>query len=306
MRGAGFALPAFRRVQRNDVVALLQRGHARPDVNDDTRAFVAEHHREQPFRIAARAREFIGMTDAGRLDLDQHFAGLGTCEIQRDDFEWLTGFPADGCARFHSSFAPSRERPIVHRPRSSYHCAHGRTPCPPHRGARLHSRRGYLCPRATRFPPQAFTWLRDDLGLRAGKTAVESARARANSPACWPRPARWSALEPVPAMLERLISGFPEVAALRGPGPEPSVGGRTVRCDDCAQLFTGSPLARARGNSPGVAAPWPVRADLDLRDHSIDWVAKLDEILAPFEAMHRATITANGAACSRRGIGVAG
>ena len=47
-----------------------------PDVDDDARAFVAEDHREQPFRIGARAREFIGVTDAGRLDLDEHFAGL--------------------------------------------------------------------------------------------------------------------------------------------------------------------------------------------------------------------------------------
>jgi hypothetical protein len=48
------------------------------------------------------------MADAGRLDLDQHFEGLGTRQIECDDFEWLAGFPADGCARFHSSIpAPS-------------------------------------------------------------------------------------------------------------------------------------------------------------------------------------------------------
>ena len=80
---------------------FLSDGDAGPDVDDDARAFVAEDHREQAFRIAARAREFIGVADAGRLDLDQHFAGLGAGQIQRDDFEWLAGFPADGCARFH-------------------------------------------------------------------------------------------------------------------------------------------------------------------------------------------------------------
>ncbi len=64
------------------MVTFLERGDTGADVDDHTRALVAEDHREQPFRIAARAREFIGVADAGRLDLDQDFSGLRTREIE--------------------------------------------------------------------------------------------------------------------------------------------------------------------------------------------------------------------------------
>ncbi len=44
---------AFRRIERDDVVALLDRGHARADIDDDAGAFMAEDRREQAFRIGA-------------------------------------------------------------------------------------------------------------------------------------------------------------------------------------------------------------------------------------------------------------
>ncbi len=47
VRQAGLALPAFRRVQRNDVIALLEARHSRPHVNNDARALVTEDDREQ-------------------------------------------------------------------------------------------------------------------------------------------------------------------------------------------------------------------------------------------------------------------
>jgi hypothetical protein len=115
VRGAGFALPAFRRVQRNDVVAFFERGHAGPDVNNDARALVPENHREQPFRIAAGAGELIGVTDAGRLDFDQHFTGLGTGEIDGGDFQRLAGLPGDGSAGLHCFLPPSTVRRMVPR-----------------------------------------------------------------------------------------------------------------------------------------------------------------------------------------------
>ena len=74
-RQAEFALAAFRRVQRNDVVALLQRAHARTDVDDHARAFMAENRREDAFRIRARERVVVGVADARRLHFDQDFTG---------------------------------------------------------------------------------------------------------------------------------------------------------------------------------------------------------------------------------------
>ena len=43
---AVFALPAFRRVERDDVIALLQRRHARADLRHDAGALMAEDRRE--------------------------------------------------------------------------------------------------------------------------------------------------------------------------------------------------------------------------------------------------------------------
>ena len=60
-------------------------------------AFVAEDRRKESFGIGARAREFIGMTHAARLDLNQHLAVLGACQVDRDDLERLTRCKRDRC-----------------------------------------------------------------------------------------------------------------------------------------------------------------------------------------------------------------
>src|SRR5262249_56518285 len=45
------ALPAFRRIERNDVVALLYTRHTRPDIDDYPGALVAKDGQEKPFLI---------------------------------------------------------------------------------------------------------------------------------------------------------------------------------------------------------------------------------------------------------------
>jgi hypothetical protein len=77
------------------VIALLQRHDARPDIDHDARALMAEDHREQAFGIAARARELVGMANARRLDLDQHLAELRPFEVDFLDLEVLAGLEAD-------------------------------------------------------------------------------------------------------------------------------------------------------------------------------------------------------------------
>ena len=100
-RQAGFALPAFRRVERDDVVAGLHRGHARADLAHDARALVAEDGGKLALRIEARERVGVGVADAGRHDLDQHLAGLRAVDVDRLDGERLVGLPGDGGASFH-------------------------------------------------------------------------------------------------------------------------------------------------------------------------------------------------------------
>ena len=77
------------------------------DLDDDAGALVAEDRREQALGIGARQRELVGVADAGRLDLDQHLAGLRALEVDLDDLERLAGREGDGCAGLHDS-PPSR------------------------------------------------------------------------------------------------------------------------------------------------------------------------------------------------------
>src|SRR6185312_8546806 len=101
-RQAGLALPALRRVEGNDVIALLEGGDARSDINHDSRALVAEDHGEEPLRVRARAGELVRMADPARLDLDQHLPRLGTLQIERRDFERLARRICNGCLGFHA------------------------------------------------------------------------------------------------------------------------------------------------------------------------------------------------------------
>ena len=62
---------------------------------DDARALVTENRRKQPFGIRAGTREFIGMTDSGGLDFDQHLAGTRAVEFDCLDRERGTRFMRD-------------------------------------------------------------------------------------------------------------------------------------------------------------------------------------------------------------------
>ena len=48
-----FAFPAFGCVERDDVVAGFEAGHARSDLQNDARAFMAEDGGEETFGICA-------------------------------------------------------------------------------------------------------------------------------------------------------------------------------------------------------------------------------------------------------------
>ncbi len=100
-RQAGFALPAFGRVERNDVVADLDGSYAGADLADDPCAFMAENGGELALGIEAGERVGVGVADAGRHHLDEHFARLWSPDLDRFDRQRLVGFPGDGGARTH-------------------------------------------------------------------------------------------------------------------------------------------------------------------------------------------------------------
>ena len=86
----------------------------------------------RPSGIGARKREFVGVADAGRLDLDQHLAGARAFELNGHDFERLARLMATAARTsmairlpFHPGAShskrdrvcacrpPSRPRPLV-------------------------------------------------------------------------------------------------------------------------------------------------------------------------------------------------
>ena len=83
-------------------------GDARPDLDHDARAFMAEDRRETALGIGARQRVVVGVADAGGLDLDQHLAGLRAFEVDGLDAERLLGSKATAARVFMRSL-PKRE-----------------------------------------------------------------------------------------------------------------------------------------------------------------------------------------------------
>src|SRR5271157_4925953 len=89
-RQARGTLAAFGRVERNDVIALPDAGHARADVDHDSRPLMPEYGGKEPLRVGARQGELVSVADAGRLDLDENLARFRAVEIDLHDLERLS------------------------------------------------------------------------------------------------------------------------------------------------------------------------------------------------------------------------
>ncbi len=135
------------------------------------------------------------------------------------------------------------------------------------------------------YPAEVEAWLREDLRLGPGRAALDLgagtgkflSRLRGVG-------ARLHAVEPVPAMLQRLIADNPDVAASAGTAERIPFADASMDAIVCAQSFHwfASPGALAEirrvlkiGGAIGLI--WNVR------DESVDWVAALTRIIAPYE-----------------------
>src|SRR5690606_2619138 len=95
------ALAAFRRIQGNDMIARLERRHARTHFQHHARAFVAQNRRKQAFGVGARERVVIGVADTGGLHLYQHFESLGALQLDFLDGQRFTRLPGDSSSGLH-------------------------------------------------------------------------------------------------------------------------------------------------------------------------------------------------------------
>ena len=83
------------------MVALLEAGDARPHVDNHASAFVAQNGRERAFRIVARERKRIGMTNTGGMNLDEHLTLARTTHVDRFNTKRCARFPGYGCFGLH-------------------------------------------------------------------------------------------------------------------------------------------------------------------------------------------------------------
>jgi hypothetical protein len=86
------------------MVADLDRGHPRPDLDHHPGALMAQHRGEQAFGIQTVEGVGVGVADARGLDLDQHLARLGPLQVQFHDLERRLGCEGDGGAGLHGRF----------------------------------------------------------------------------------------------------------------------------------------------------------------------------------------------------------
>ena len=100
-RGAVFAVAALGDVERDDVVARLQRFDAGAALDHDAAAFVAEDAGECAFGVVARQGEGIGVADAAGDDLQQHLALARAFDFDLFNRQRFLGFPGNGGTSFH-------------------------------------------------------------------------------------------------------------------------------------------------------------------------------------------------------------
>lgn len=135
------------------------------------------------------------------------------------------------------------------------------------------------------FPPQLLDWLRSDLNLQAGSTAVEIGAGTGKFTRLLAATgASVIAVEPVAAMLERLALDLPGIAALRAQAQNLPLAPGSCDAVLCAQSFHWFANAAALAEFRRVLRPGGMLGLIwNVRDQSVDWVAKLDGIMAPYE-----------------------
>ena len=88
------------------------------------------------------------------------------------------------------------------------------------------------------YPPEIEAWLRHDLGLSKGKTALDLAAGTGKfSPRLLATGAAVIAVEPVRAMLDQLIRQYPEIDARSGSAQQIPLADASVDAVVCAQSF---------------------------------------------------------------------
>ncbi len=135
------------------------------------------------------------------------------------------------------------------------------------------------------YPPEIEEWLTHDLGLSAGKTALDLGAGTGKfSPRLLATRATVIAVEPVQAMLDQLIRQYPGIEARSGTAEAIPIEDASVDAVVCAQAFHWFATREALHEIRRVLKPGGAFGLVwNLRDESVPWVAALSRIMKPFE-----------------------
>jgi SAM-dependent methyltransferase len=135
------------------------------------------------------------------------------------------------------------------------------------------------------FPDAALDWLRSDLALGPGKTAVDLGAGTGKfTRLIIQAGAEVIAVEPVAAMRERLSRDLPSVKALDGTAQHMPLPDASADAVICAQAFHWFASAESLREIRRVLKSGGVLGLIwNIRDESIPWVAELTRIMAPYE-----------------------
>jgi SAM-dependent methyltransferase len=135
------------------------------------------------------------------------------------------------------------------------------------------------------FPPAAAAWLRDDLALRPGNTAIELGAGTGKFTRLLVETgANVIAVEPSVAMLERLSRELRDVTVVRGKAQAIPLADASAHAVICAQAFHWFASAASLAEIHRVLRPGGVLGLIwNVRDESVAWVRKLTDIMAPHE-----------------------
>ena len=105
-RQARGAFAAFGGVKRDHVIAGLQRFHAGAAFHHHARAFMAKDRGENPLGVGAGQGEFVGVANAGGLDLDQNLALFRVVKVHLHDFKRFASGNGNGGTGAHFGIPP--------------------------------------------------------------------------------------------------------------------------------------------------------------------------------------------------------
>lgn len=135
------------------------------------------------------------------------------------------------------------------------------------------------------YPPEVAEWLRRDLGLEAGKTALDLGSGTGKFlPRLIATGATVIAVEPVAAMLAQLIAHNPNIVAKKGDAENIPLADNAIDAVVCAQSFHWFSTRAALAEIRRVLKPGGVFGLIwNVRDESVGWVSRLTEIMKPYE-----------------------